>query len=148
MSRIPLSDEETKVIFTEEAKRNLDALTADVQPPVLKQLLTLTEKTTPPSTSAYKQIGNLDIFRVDDKCRLYTKIVENIPDGNSTYHVVFLLYIDAYHEYRDQDVSTFSASAQRYADLVHSIETLDSIESFLEERGAIGAGRLRKMLDE
>lgn len=89
MAAIPLSDEETVLIFAGEALSNYEGLDAGAQRTVIECLQQVMGAETPPTAQRYERIANLDIIRCGDQPRLYTKMVENIPEENVTYHVIF-----------------------------------------------------------
>jgi len=96
VSYVSLSDEETRVIFAEEAAADFAALDASEQEEVITRLLNIVTSEAPPSSFIYERIANLDIITVGDQGRLYTKVVDEIPRGDTEYHVIYLFFIDPY----------------------------------------------------
>lgn len=81
MNRVPLSDEETRVIFGGEAVTDFAELDVSEQEEVISRLLNIAMSEAPPSSFIYECIANLDIITVGDQGRLYTKVVDEIPAG-------------------------------------------------------------------
>jgi hypothetical protein len=77
---------------------------------------------------------------------LYTKVVDEIPRGNSEYHVIYLFYIDDDHDYENKKLATYSPEAERKAESGTSIETVPDIEAYLIEYNAMDADDLRDLL--
>ena len=146
MSRVPLSNEKTRIIFAGEAASNFESLEGSEQRQILKRLVNILENDVKPSSLVYEQIGNLDIFAVGDQIRLYTKVVDEIPRGNAEYHVVYLFYIDDDHDYENKTLATYSPKAERKAEKVTSIDTVPNLEAYLEENDAMDANDLRDLL--
>lgn len=147
MSRVPLSDEETRIIFAGEAASNLQSLEGSEQKQILNRLVNILESGASPSALVHEQIGNLDIFVVGDQIRLYTKVVDEIPRGNSEYHVIYLFYIDDDHDYENTTLATYSPEAKQKAEKVTAIETVSNLEAYLEEQNAMDADDLRDLLN-
>ena len=147
MSRVPLSDEETRIIFAGEAASNLQSLEGSEQKQILNRLVNILESGASPSALVHEQIGNLDIFVVGDQIRLYTKVVDEIPRGNSAYHVIYLFYIDDDHDYENTTLATYSPEAKQKAEKVTAIETVSNLEAYLEEQNAMDADDLRDLLN-
>lgn len=145
MSRVPLSDEETNVVFTETARETLGGLNADDQKAILSRLLDIVTSSALPSSFVRERIANLDIIAVSDQCRLYTKVVEEIPEGDTEYHVVFLFYIDVTHDYPHSALATYSRSAEQFVEHVTSLDGVDDVEAYLEANDALGAAELRAL---
>lgn len=146
MPPIPLSDEETRIIFGEQAGNGLDALDASQQEQILRKLLDIMEGEAPPSTYVYEQIGNLDIYRTGDLMRIYAKAVDNIPRGNTMYHVVYVFYIDEGHEYHRKHLAEFSSRAKQKLERITNLETVDDVEAYFERQNAHDADLIREKL--
>lgn len=146
MSRVPLTDEESRVIFAGETVSNLDSLDANEQSDVLNRLLTVTDSVAPPSSFVHERIANLDIIVEGDQCRLYTRVVENIPRGNTRYHIVYVFYIDATHDYPHSALATYSRAAQARADEATALETVSDVDQYLADHDALSPDDLREML--
>lgn len=147
MSRIPISDEETRVIFAENALSELSNCQPDIQKIILKRLLNIADNVSPPDQFVYKQIANVDIIRAGDETRLYSKVVTNIPEGNSTYHIIYVLHIDPHHEYDRADLATFSGQAQTELQRITNFENVSSVEEYLAEYNALSVPDLKEMLE-
>lgn len=146
MSRVPLSDEETRVIFTGEAAQGLADLDPSEQEEVIRRLLNIVTSEAPPSSFVYERIANLDIITVGDQGRLYTKIVDEIPRGNTKYHVIFLFYIDPHHDYQHTTLAEYSRGAESRAEAVTSLDTVPDVEQYLEDHDALSKDDLRDLL--
>lgn len=146
MSRVPLSDEETRVIFAGEAAEGFAELDASEQEEVIRRLLNIVTSDVPPSSFVYERIANLDIVTVGDQGRLYTKIVDEIPRGNTEYHVVFLFFIDASHDYPHQALAEYSQRAEAKAKEVTALETVPDVDGYLAEYDALDEDDLRELL--
>lgn len=148
MSRVSLTDDETKVIFSQEALRALDRFDADDQATVIQRLLDIVETPVPPGSFVREQIINLDIISFGSQGRLYTKVVEGIPDGDSEYHIVFLFFIDIDHDYTNKELTEYSIAAERRAERVVNLISLEETEEYLDEHDALGQDELRQLLPE
>lgn len=146
MSRVPLSDEETRVIFAGEAAKNFGTLEGSEQKQVINRLVDILEHEAVPSSLVHEQIGNLDIYTVGDQIRLYTKVVDQIPHGNAEYHVIYLFYIDDDHDYEQRTLATYSPEAKARAERVTALDTVPDVESYLQEQDALDAEDLRDLL--
>jgi len=145
VSRVPLSDEETKVIFTETALDTLADLDAGEQREIISKLLNVVSSQSLPSSFIYETIANLDIIAVGDQCRLYTKIVEEIPEGNVEYHVIFLFYIDAGHDYPHSKLAEYSRTAEGYVEKLTDFNRVTDVEGYLDYNDALGEAELREL---
>lgn len=148
MSRVPFSDEETRVIFGKGTLSDLAECDGQTQEQLLKRLVTICENVSPPDHFIYETIKNLDIIRAGDTCRLYTKVVTNIPEGNTEYHVIFVLYIDADHDYDQSDLTRFSKQAQADLDEITNLETVPDVKEYLEDHDAMDVSDLQELLDQ
>ena len=146
MSRVPLSDEESRVIFAGEAASNLGALEGSEQKQVINRLVTILESETKPSSLIYERIGNLDIYTVGSQIRLYTKVVDEIPRGNAEYHVIYLFYIDDDHDYENKKLATYSPEAKTKVERITNLQTVPDVEQYLNENDALDAVDLRDLL--
>jgi len=146
VSRIPLGDEKTRVIFAGEAASNFRALEGSEQQQVLKRLVSILENEVVPSSLVHEQIGNLDIYTVGSQIRLYTKVVDQIPRGNAEYHVIYLFYIDDDHEYEHRTLATYSPEAKQKAEQVTALDTVPDVETYLQEQDAVDTEQLRELL--
>jgi hypothetical protein len=134
---IPLTDEDTFLIFAGEAKRNLEALDRGQQDAVIDRLSTVVGSAAPPSAYVYERIGNLDIVTVGDQGRLYTRIVEDVPRGNARYHLVYLFFIDATHDYPRTALATYTEAAAAKATKATSLDTVASVDAYLDRMNAL-----------
>ncbi|PSP49636.1 hypothetical protein BRC67_10720, partial [Halobacteriales archaeon QH_3_68_24] len=100
----------------------------------------------PPSSFVHERIANLDIITVGDQGRLYTKVVDEIPRGNTEYHVIFLFFIDPSHDYPHKVLAEYSPEAEEKAETATSLETVDDVEEYLEELDALDEDDLRELL--
>lgn len=146
MSRVPLSDEETRVIFAGEAAADFAELDASEQEAVLRRLLNIVTSEAPPNSFVYERIANLDIITVGDQGRLYTKVVDEIPRGNTEYHVIFLFFIDPYHDYPHKALAEYSPSAEAKAEAVTELETVPDVDQYLTDHDALDGDDLRDLL--
>lgn len=145
MSPIPLSDEDTRVIFSDEALDRLDRLEGSQQKQLLRRLLSIVEAETPPSAHVYEKIQNLDIFAAGS-IRVYSRVVENIPRGNTMYHIISIFFIDEGHDYPHTKLATYNAVAQERVDRLTSLESVDDVEAYLERMDALDEDDLRDLL--
>jgi hypothetical protein len=146
VSRVPLSDEETRVIFAAEAAKALGRRDAADQKAVITRLLNIVTSSAPPSSFVYERIANLDIIVVGDQGRLYTKVVDEIPRGNTEYHVIFVFYLDLSHDYPNRALAEYSSRAEQRAEAVTALETVDDVAEYLDERNALDVEDLRDLL--
>jgi len=147
VSRIPLTDEETRVIFAGEAAANFGTLEGSEQRQIISRLVNILENEAVPSALVHEQIGNLDIYTAGDQMRLYCKVVDQIPRGNAEYHVIYLFYIDDDHDYPREKLATYSPQAAEKAETVTALSTVDDVEHYLEEHDALDADDLRDLRD-
>lgn len=146
MSRVSLSDEETRVIFAGEAAAGLAELDASQQEEVLQRLLNIVTSEAPPSAFVYEQIANLDIITVGDQGRLYTKVVDEIPRGDTEYHIIFLFFIDPYHDYPHKALAEYSTSAEQKAEAATALESVDDVDEYLAAYDALDEADLQDLL--
>ena len=147
MSKIPLTDEDSRVIFAGEAASNLDSLEGSEQEQVLTRLCAILESDAKPSSLVYERIGLLDIFAVGSQIRLYTRVVDEIPRGDAEYHLIYLFYIDDDHEYNQTDLATYSPAAEAKLEEATSLETVRDVDAYLDKMDALDADDLRDLLD-
>ena len=147
MSEIPLTDEDSRVIFAGEAASNLDSLEGSEQEQVLTRLCAILESDAKPSSLVYERIGLLDIFAVGSQIRLYTKVVDEIPRDDAEYHLIYLFYIDDDHEYNQTDLATYSPAAEAKLEEATSLETVRDVDAYLDKMDALDADDLRDLLD-
>ena len=147
MSRVPLSDNETRVIFAGECESNLAALEGREQRAVLNRLLSIVESPSNPRAFVHERIQNLDIITAGDQIRLYSRVVEDIPQGDSVFHVIYIFYIDDDHDYQNYELSTYSVEAQNLVEIVTALELVSDVEEYFEEMNALDADDLRDLLD-
>jgi len=146
VSRIPLSDEETRVIFAGEAAANFGSLEGSEQQQVINRLVSILENDAVPSSLVHERIGNLDIYTVGDQIRLYTKVVDQIPRGNAEYHILYLFYIDDDHDYEQRTLATYNPEAEAKAEQATALATVPDVETYLTEHDALDADDLRELL--
>ena len=148
MSRVPLTDEETRVIFAGEAAANFGALEGSEQQQVINRLVDVLDNEVKPSSLVHERIGNLDIYTAGDQIRLYTKVVDEIPRGNAEYHVIYLFYIDDDHDYPHRKLATYSPRAEEKAERVTSLKTVTDVEEYLAAQNAMDVDDLRDLLQQ
>lgn len=141
-----MSDDETKVIFTVEAADNLTGLDGSDREAVIRRLADIAANDAPPSSFVDERIRNIDIIPVGGQTRLYTKVVDELPRGNTEYHVVFLLYIDATHDYPQARLTEYSVKAEQKLSRVTALETVADVERYLRDNDALGEADLRELL--
>lgn len=146
MSYVPLSDGETRVIFAGEAVDDFATLDASQQEEVITRLLNIVTSEAPPSSFIYESIANLDILTVGDQGRLYTKVVDAIPRGDTEYHVIFLFFIDPYHDYPHKALAEYSSSAAATVEEITTLETVSDVEQYFVDHDALDETDLRDLL--
>lgn len=146
MSYVSLSDEETRVIFAGEAAAGFAALDASKQEEVITRLLNIVTSEMPPSSFIYERIVNLDIITVGDQGRLYTKVVDEIPRGDTEYHVIFLFFIDPYHDYPHKALAEYNLGAEVKAEEVTALEKVPDVEQYFADHDALTEDDLRDLL--
>jgi len=62
--------------------------------------------------------------------RLYTKVVDEIPRGDTEYHVIYLFFIDPYHDYPHKALAAYSPSAEAKAEEVTALEQVSDVEQY------------------
>lgn len=148
MAYIPLGgSEETHIIFDGDFPDHLASLSASEQSDLLTKLRNIATEDAPPDNYVYEQIGNLDIIKFSGAGRAYTKVVTFIPEGNTQYHIIHVLYIDEDHEYNQGELGKFSQQAQQKLDSVTDLESVEDVESYLEEYNSLTAEDLDDLLD-
>lgn len=147
MSYVPLSDDETRVIFTTEVRANLAGLEGSEQRNVLNKILSILQSESPPSALVYEKIQNLDIIAVGSQIRLYSKVVERIPRGDAEFDIIFIFYIDDDHDYQQRDLVTYSREAQANMEIATSLETVYDVQDYFEENNALNEDDIRDLLD-
>ncbi|ESS09562.1 MAG: hypothetical protein A07HN63_00768 [uncultured archaeon A07HN63] len=147
MSEIPLTDEETRVIFAGEAAANLRSLEGSEQEQIISRLVSVLESESPPSAMVHERIGLLDIYTAGDQIRLYTRVVDEIPRGDDKYHLVYLFYIDDDHEYDRKELATYNQTAEAKLQEATSLETVQDVDAYLDTMNALDADDLRDLLD-
>lgn len=149
MAYIPLGgSEETHVIFEGRIPEQLARLEASEQRELLTKLKNVAEGDAPPDSYVYENIGNLDIIRFSDGGRAYSKVITYIPEGNTQYHVVYVLYVDEDHEYNRGELGKFSHRARRKLDAITDLESVENVESYLEDHDSLTADDLDDLLSE
>lgn len=146
MTRYSLSDEETVVIFADEARTNLEHIDATKQRSVVSRLEDIADSSVPPTGFRRERIGNLDIVAAGDTARLYTKIAENIPQNDTRYHIVYVFYIDSDHEYARSELATYNRRAQQVVERIREFEHVDRVDDYLRAENALTAADLADFL--
>jgi len=121
-------------------------LTPTMQEEVISRLLSIVTSEAPPSSFIYEEIANLDIIRVGRQCRLYTKVVDEIPRGNTEYHVIYLFFIDPTHDYTHRTLAEYNFSTERRVQEVTALQTVPDVEEYLDDHDALGEDELRGLL--
>lgn len=81
-----------------------------------------------------------------NQCRLYTRVVDEIPRGTTEYHVVFVFFIDPAHEYPHAALAEFSRSAETKAERVTDLPTVSEVDDFLAAHDALDEDDLQDLL--
>lgn len=148
MGYVPLGgDEETHIIFLKNLPDHLNRLDANEQRESLTKLKNVANAEAPPDQYVYERIGNLDILRYSDPGRIYTKIVTNIPEANSLYHIIYVLFIDNDHEYSQGRIAKYSNIAQQKLDDITSLSSSDIVEEYLEAHNSIDEAEIEEIVD-
>lgn len=148
MAYIPLGgSEETHIIFEGSFPHHLKTLSASEQRELLTKLKNIADGDAPPDNYVYEQIGNLDIIRFSGAGRLYTKVITHIPEGDTQYHVVYVLYVDENHEYNQGELGKYSHQAQQKLDQITDLESVGDVESYLVKHNSLTAADLADLLD-
>jgi hypothetical protein len=77
---------------------------------------------------------------------LYTTVVDEIPRGDAEYHVVFLFFIDPYHDYPDKALAEYNPRAEARVEEATALETVDDVEQFLDDLDALDESALEDLL--
>lgn len=141
-----MGNEETRVIFAGEAAKNFGILEGSEQQQVISRLVDIAENDAVPSSLVHERIGNLDIYTAGSQIRLYTKVVDEIPRGDSESHVIYLFYIDDDHEYEQRTLATYNPEAKEKVERITALDTVSDVESYVEEQDALDAENLRDLL--
>lgn len=148
MAYIPLGgSEETRIIFEGGFPEHLASLGASEQLNLLTKLRNMASEDAPPDQYVYERIGNLDIIKFSESGRIYSKVVTYIPEGNTEYHVIYVLYVDEDHEYDRGELGKYSHLAQRKLDAITDLEIVEDVERYLEEHNALTAADMDDLLD-
>lgn len=149
MAYIPFGgSEETHIIFEGGFPDHLANLSASEQRDLLTKIRNIAKEDTPPDGYVYEQIGNLDIIKFSEAGRAYTKIVTFIPEGNTQYHIMYVLYIDKDHEYDQGKLGKFSQQAQTKLESITDLESVENVEAYLEKHNSLTAEDLDDLLDK
>lgn len=148
MSRVPLGgSEETHVIFDGDIPTHLSELDATDQRDVLKKLQDIAGSSAPPDAFVYEQIKNIDVLKFSEKGRIYSKIVTGIPQGNTHYHVVYVLYVDDDHDYDQSDLAEYNITAQNKLNRITRLTELEDVEWYLDDRDSLSETDLTDLLE-
>jgi hypothetical protein len=146
---IPLGgSEETHIIFEGDFPEHLARLDASEQRGLLVKLRNIAMEDAPPDSYVYEQIGNLDILKFSEKGRVYAKVITYIPEGNTQYHVIYVLYVDEDHEYNQGKLGKFSQEAQQKLDAITDLEAVADVEGYLEAHNSVTADDLNTLLND
>lgn len=148
MSPIPLGgSEETHVVFDGAFPSHLENLSAAEQRALLTRLRTIAESDAPPDQFIYERIGTIDVLTFSEKGRIYSKVVTFVPEDDTEYHIVYVLYVDEDHEYARSDLAEFSRAAQVKLERITEFSTVDSVSQYLERHDSMTAGELAELLE-
>lgn len=148
MGPIPLGgSEETHAIFDGNITEHLADLSAEEQRDVFKKLHDVVTSSAPPDSKIYEKIGNIDILKFSEKGRIYTKIVTNIPEGNTHYHVIYVLYIDNAHDYDETNLTKYDRMAENKLNRITSLSHLKNVEQYLNNHDSIDEEQLSEWVD-
>ena len=148
MAHIPLGgSEETHIIFDGGFPKHLANLSASEQRDLLTKLRNIAKETAPPDGYVYEQIGNVDIIRFSGAGRAYTKVVTFIPEGNTRYHIIYVLYVDEGHEYDQGELGKFSHQAQQKLETITDLDSVEDVEAYLKAHNSITVDDLDDLLD-
>lgn len=148
MEYIPLGgDEETYVIFDTGLPNHLENLGANEQRDVLEKLRDIASSAAPPDSFVYEQIKNIDVLKFSEEGRIYSKVVANIPEGNTQYHVVYVLYVDEDHDYDQSDLVEYNVQAQTILDALTNLAELSDVERYLDEHDALDKSDLEELTE-
>ncbi|WP_135852125.1 hypothetical protein [Halorussus salinus] len=87
------------------------------------------------------------MLKFSEKGRIYSKTVENIPKENTSYHVIYVLYVDSDHEYAQSDLAEYNAAAQEKLDIATKLGDLNDVERYLDRRNSLDESDLLDLLD-
>ncbi|PGF17181.1 hypothetical protein CP556_14360 [Natrinema sp. CBA1119] len=148
MAYIPLGgSEETHVIFDGGIPTHLADLSASEQRDLLTKLRNIAREDAPPDGYVYEQIGNLDIIKFSGTGRTYTKVVTFIPERNTHYHIIYVLYVDEDHDYDQGGLGKLSQQAQQTLEMITNLESVKDVETYLEDQNSLTADDLDDLLD-
>lgn len=149
MAYIPLGgSEETHIIFEGSIPNHLATLGASAQRDLLTKLKNIAEEDAPPDSYVYEQIGNIDIIRFSGSGRAYTKVITDVPEGNTQCHIVYVLYIDGDHEYDQGELGRFSHQAQQKLETITDLVSVENVELYLEKHNSFTSADLDDLLAE
>lgn len=100
----------------------------------------------PPDADIYEQIRNIDILKFSEEGRICSKIVTGIPQGNTHYHVIYVLYVDEDHDYDQSDLSEYNIVAQNKLKRVTRLTELHDVERYLDDHNSLDEGDLADLL--
>lgn len=125
----------------------MEELGANQQRDVLEKLHDIASSDAPPDAFAYERIRNIDILKFSGDGRIYSKIVTNIPEGNTRYHVVYVLYVDESHDYDPSDLTEYSVAARNKLDTITALTELVDVEGYLDEHNSMDENDLAELLE-
>ena len=148
MGYVPLGgNEETHIIFLGNLPDHLNRLTENEQRESLTRLKNIANEAAPPDNYVREKIKNIDILQYSGEGRIYAKIITNIPEGNSLYHVIYVLFIDKDHEYSLGKIGKYNAEAQQKLAELTSLSTVNGVEEYLEEHNSIDEDEIVEMIE-
>lgn len=122
-------------------------LGANEQRGMLEKLHDIASSDAPPDAFRYKRIRNIDVIKFSKNGRIYSKIVTGIPQGDTRYHVVYVLYVDEDHDYDPSDLTEYSVEAQNKLDVITDLTELVDVERYLDERDSLDQNDLAELLE-
>lgn len=150
MSVVEIRDEENLAVLSDEFVESMQSLDRGTeQKHVLKEIRKLIGSNAP-SRFVYevpKGCDVLEVLRGTDQLRVYCKLVEGVPRQNRTYNLLFLFYVDK-HEYRKRKLDDMDEAARRQVERIEELRSLDSVETYLEQRQALDEDDLTRLVEE
>lgn len=140
-------DEETHVIFEGSSTNHLEELGANKQRDVLEKLRDVASSDAPPDAFVYERIKNIDVLKFSKDGRIYSKIVTDIPQEGTQYHVVYVLYVDEDHDYDPTDLAEYNVEAQTKLDALTDLTDVTDVERYLDEHNSLDERDLEELTE-
>lgn len=144
MSRVPLSGDDTAVIFSDAFSGALDGLGHSDVCRVWSRLVTVVENPAPPSHFVYERVTGaetLEVIRVGDDLRIYTKIIEDVPG----YNILNVFFVHQ-HDYGGWQL--YDEAAQQRVMELRALETPAEVVDFIEERSGLSEEDIREIYSQ